>query len=473
MMLTAACNAHVKAPPRAHPLLAWLVILAVVVFVVVRTAQTASLREERMAQIFSDIQSRILVGMLQLIKDNATEWKQIELGLDRGPYSERLRFIVIIGAMTGPTEALDRLSQLNQHWQERGESLSEEDADCTALLERLYRASANGSGPAADLQSVKRTQLERNLGWSGQLALAEPDSVARATLLAEALRTAVVSIVLIFAFLGLMALGIVLVILVGILGNKGRMQGRLPQRTGRGGFYAETFAIWMVAYVLLSLVVGRLPFHSSRLLLMSVAMLVSLGVLFWPRWRGLSWQQVRTDLGLFAGPRPGREILIGLGTYAVAMLGAVAMALVFTGVLTLLGRLFGGNQGNAPPSAPGHPVVEMLAGGDLWVKVQVILAAVLVAPLVEETVFRGLLYRHLRDALAGAGQTTSVVLAGIASGLVFAIIHPQGFLAVPMLATLALVFALVREWRGTLIPSMVAHGVNNGALVLALIGLTA
>lgn len=473
MMLTAADNTEVKAQPRAHPLLAWLVILAVVVFIVVRTAQTASLREQRMGQIFSDIQTRILVGMLQMTKDKATEWKQIERGLERGPYSERLRPIVIIGAMAGPAEALDRLNQLKQHWQERGESLSEEDADCTALLERLYRASANDSGQPADLDSVQRSQLERELGWSAQLALSEPDSLARARLLAEAQRTAVVSLVLIFAFLGLMGLGIFLVILVGILWNKGRVQGSLPVWTGRGGFYAETFALWMVAYVVLSLVVGRLPFHSSRLLLMSLAMLASLGVLFWPRWRGLSWRQVRADLGLFAGPRPGREVLIGLGTYAVAMLGAVAMAFVFTGILNLLNRFLGGDHNNAPPSTPGHPVVEMLAGGNLWVKIQVILAAVLVAPLVEETVFRGLLYRHLRDALARAGQTTSVVLAGIASGLVFAIIHPQGFLAVPMLATLALVFALVREWRGTLIPSMVAHGVNNGALVLALIGLTA
>ena len=36
-----------------------------------------------------------------------------------------------------------------------------------------------------------------------------------------------------------------------------------------------------------------------------------------------------------------------------------------------------------------------------------------------------------------------------------------------MLATLALVFALVREWRGTLLPAMVAHGLNNGLLVVA------
>ena len=112
-------------------------------------------------------------------------------------------------------------------------------------------------------------------------------------------------------------------------------------------------------------------------------------------------------------------------------------------------------------------MVELLVRGNAWTKIQVLLAAAVAAPLLEETVFRGLLYRHLRDALAGWGQTASVVLAGVLSGVVFAVIHPQGPKAAPMLATLALVFALVREWRGTLLPAMVAHGLNNGLLVIA------
>ena len=38
----------------------------------------------------------------------------------------------------------------------------------------------------------------------------------------------------------------------------------------------------------------------------------------------------------------------------------------------------------------------------------------------------------------------------------------------PRFLLLALAFALVREWRGSLVPAMVAHGINNGALTLAL-----
>jgi membrane protease YdiL (CAAX protease family) len=36
----------------------------------------------------------------------------------------------------------------------------------------------------------------------------------------------------------------------------------------------------------------------------------------------------------------------------------------------------------------------------------------------------------------------------------------------PPLMALAFMFSLLREWRGTLIPGMVAHGVNNGLVLL-------
>jgi membrane protease YdiL (CAAX protease family) len=116
-------------------------------------------------------------------------------------------------------------------------------------------------------------------------------------------------------------------------------------------------------------------------------------------------------------------------------------------------------------------VVEVLLRGSAWQITLAILAATVVAPLVEETVFRGLLSRHLREATSRLSTTKSVLFSGILSGLIFASIHPQGMLAVPLLATLALAFALVREWRGNLLPAMVAHGINNGILTLKVLGM--
>ena len=52
---------------------------------------------------------------------------------------------------------------------------------------------------------------------------------------------------------------------------------------------------------------------------------------------------------------------------------------------------------------------------------------------------------------------------------VFAVVHPQGLVAVPVLGALAVGFALTREWRDSLIPSMVAHALNNGLVMTTLL----
>ena len=101
--------------------------------------------------------------------------------------------------------------------------------------------------------------------------------------------------------------------------------------------------------------------------------------------------------------------------------------------------------------------------------IQILLLAGVVAPIVEETMFRGVLYRHLREASMRFGKALSVLVSGAVVSFVFAVIHPQGIFAVPVLMALAFGFSLIREWRGTLLPCMVAHGLNNGLVTLTMI----
>jgi membrane protease YdiL (CAAX protease family) len=91
----------------------------------------------------------------------------------------------------------------------------------------------------------------------------------------------------------------------------------------------------------------------------------------------------------------------------------------------------------------------------------VFLTACVAAPIVEETMFRGVLYRHLRDWSAGQQRWMSVIFAALVNGLIFASIHPQGIFGIPVLATLAIGFSLAREWRGSLVSSIVMHGIHN------------
>ena len=85
--------------------------------------------------------------------------------------------------------------------------------------------------------------------------------------------------------------------------------------------------------------------------------------------------------------------------------------------------------------------------------------------------FRGVLYRHVRDATRRAG-IGGFLFSAIVVNTIFAIVHPQGLFAAPALAmALAFGFTLAREWRGTLIPAMIAHAINNALMVTVIYNL--
>jgi membrane protease YdiL (CAAX protease family) len=78
---------------------------------------------------------------------------------------------------------------------------------------------------------------------------------------------------------------------------------------------------------------------------------------------------------------------------------------------------------------------------------------VVAAPLVEETLFRGVLFRSFR---AKWGVAPGILL----SAVVFGLMHPFPFYFLPIFV-LGSVFASLTYIRGSLLPSMVAHGINN------------
>jgi membrane protease YdiL (CAAX protease family) len=160
------------------------------------------------------------------------------------------------------------------------------------------------------------------------------------------------------------------------------------------------------------------------------------------------------------------------------------MSLVFLGfglacTLFLFLRYAGGPQGpGGGPANPfasdptmAHPLVEQFASSSVQDLIPMLLLACVMAPIMEETMFRGLLYRHLRDATRG-WKLAGLVFSALVVNVIFAAIHPQGVFAIPTLASLACGFVLAREWRGTLIPCIIAHGVNNTLMLSTLICLT-
>ena len=75
-------------------------------------------------------------------------------------------------------------------------------------------------------------------------------------------------------------------------------------------------------------------------------------------------------------------------------------------------------------------------------------------PIAEEFLFRGILYRWLRDRW-------SVTPAMVGSALLFALLHPPAAGAAPVIFVMGLALAYLFQRTGSLWPSMVLHGVNN------------
>lgn len=106
-----------------------------------------------------------------------------------------------------------------------------------------------------------------------------------------------------------------------------------------------------------------------------------------------------------------------------------------------------------------HPLVPILSNthSTLLIVFMLLVAAVM-APLVEETLFRGLLFRAL-------GARMSFWGAAVLNGLIFGVVHGQ-FVAILPIAILGMTFAFLTRRSGSLVSSAAAHAGYNAFITL-------
>lgn len=117
----------------------------------------------------------------------------------------------------------------------------------------------------------------------------------------------------------------------------------------------------------------------------------------------------------------------------------------------------------ALPAEQTNPIGERVSGSKttlqwLWTFAQV---AVL-APIIEEFVFRGVLFKVLWQ------RTGHVWLSAFVSGYLFAVIHPQFLGGIFPITVLGTVLALVYAHTRSLLPCILIHAVHNGLITLML-----
>jgi membrane protease YdiL (CAAX protease family) len=452
---------------RSWAWLAWLVIAGVVGFIAVGTTlleKRRSVTEDRLSHLAMKMQARYLLGAEEIFQQRLVLQGSLD-SLRKGDVGQRLRFVVLSGEMSGAKDAMAELARLDADMAKHAVKATAKQAKTKEILRRLYGDYERGRFGAPSLTRADREYLHAQLDWFGDLALApQPEFEDREAVLAPARRTFGIMIGGFAALLLLGFAGFVGAIVLIILACTGYLRGGIQTGTGRGGIYAETFAVWLLLFLGFSLAASRISLGIPYLLQEGLAILLSLTALGWPVLRGVPWRDMRQDVGLTLGRNPVIEPAIGVACYAMAI-PLLFVGLLVTFVLMLVQQRLAGGDGNpfAPPSDGTHPIVEPLAEGGTQEWLLVLFLASVVAPLVEETMFRGVLYRHLREASARFGPVLSFLVSAAVVSFIFAAVHPQGLIAVPVLMALALGFTVAREWRGTLIPGMVAHALHNGA----------
>ncbi len=148
----------------------------------------------------------------------------------------------------------------------------------------------------------------------------------------------------------------------------------------------------------------------------------------------------------FRAPQPLMLVYRGICAYALILL-PMALAAILSSVVF---RNY---------TTPAHPLsLSFMLLKSPWDWVLLFVQTAVMAPLVEETLFRGVLYPALREKWG--------VWQGIAlTSAVFSILHPNmpaGFLP---LFVLGAGMALLYEKSRSLLPAMVLHAINNGFIL--------
>lgn len=458
---------------RGRVAIPWLVILLLAGSIVSarnRTDQPAAEGETSLRLL--EIQAKYFVGAAELPGMTGDQLYPQAQPLDSGPVIQRLGFVVLAGELSGPDEALKQLAALRNKLQDSPVEPSETEKALVGALRTLYVDYANDNWAAPSLTEADRARLRDELGWFGRLALAPkqaPGQELRREIIASARRLTAVVLVAFTGGVFATVLGFAVAVYFVVTWALGIVHSRLSAGSRYGAIYAETFAVWMILFTGLNIGVVITFGRDGELAPVAFVFLLSLIALGWPLLRDIPWHQFRRDVGWTAGRHPVVEVLLGVVCY-VAALPFVLGALLATLLLFQFAGATGGDDFTSG-GVPSHPILEWIAGAGLSQRLLVFFIACVAAPVVEETMFRGVLYRHLRDATAGWRTAASVALSVAINSFLFAAIHPQGALAVPVLMTLAAGFSLAREWRGSLLAPMTAHALNNGIMTLLLITL--
>ena len=459
-----------------YPWLAWLVILALTLFVMsgnffqpAPTSDTEITKGEFLGAVFI---GKMAVGLTQLSPSLAADGQQSEMirELNQGSIEQRLCYVILSNELQDPTTALQNLQSLKDAAKAANVKLSPDQI----RSEHIVRTVIEGlkAKQTVKLSESDRAFIEEQLPWCGKLLVSStiPDSPMREEILSRAKTSVLFLSGLVLLGIGFFIVGIVLFFIFISKIFLGQLRYRVVDDSKYGSVYIETYAIWFLLFVSLSIAAAFSGVEGMGVAVTSLMMLLPLSALFWPILRGVPAGQMLDDLGLRLR-NPLVEMLAGFVAY-LALLPVMLAGFICTLILIVIMGVIQSSPevSEFAPNGISHPIVNGAFGPDVLTTILTLffIASVL-APLTEEIMFRGVLYRSLRDQTRRSARVMSVTLAAVISSLIFAAIHPQGIVGIPVLTVLAFGFCMVRQWRGSLVAPITMHAIHNGLTLCILV----
>jgi membrane protease YdiL (CAAX protease family) len=368
---------------------------------------------------------------------------------------DRFRAAIVAGELLGPKAAHERLEALKVE-AEPGGSLASEIGWLSPWYEH-----ASAHEPDVLAADFEAALLSRH-GWFAELAIAHQRHSSDPTrwgVVTGAESVEGLYAILVIAGVLTFVLGLILAFVLFAMARGGIVESNFYETRIDRRLYLEVFALFLLGFLVLDVagivVIGERSgwaFALTEVLMWGIS-----ASALWPLLRGASWGDLTVDLGLNTGRGVFREIGIGVVGYIAAM------PLIIIGVI-ITGLVMSIFQGEPPPEeVQRFPMFESPLS-DSWIGVILsTISACVWAPIVEEVLFRGALHRFLPGGFGVLGRT-------LVSAAVFGMVHPYDAQGMITVGFAGIAFGLMREWRGTLIPSMVAHAIHNGVISFVQIG---
>lgn len=205
-------------------------------------------------------------------------------------------------------------------------------------------------------------------------------------------------------------------------------------------FFAAQIVVFLIARMLINAVNWSINENVAQTVCMVISYALALGVLILVAKKIFSARVTRDSLGLRGLPT-WTDILLSPVGYIVSLLGAVAIVYVMQLILPVV------NWSETQDVGFNNVVSSMD-------RIITFVALVILAPLMEELIFRGYLYSRLRGKM-------SALPAIILVSVLFGVMHGQWNVGI-VVGVMSVVLCIAREMTGTIYAGILMHMIRNG-----------